>query len=187
MREGLTCGDLATIHDSPICKIVSDEHEHHTGGPDEGEGYLKTLGNPEDQMFWPANGLAPFLPVGLGFARLQHAIIWVTPEDNIPLANGTLALPGPAFITRKIAGFPLGGDQTTLRTLREAEPTIARLVVFDTWIQNCDRHRPAPQPRLNRDNVLPTKIDGGMLDLLAMDHTHAFTCGSPLTKRIWKH
>jgi hypothetical protein len=38
----------------------------------------------------------------------------VTPEDEIPLAGGGLAAPGPAFITKAVNGFPWGGDDPTL-------------------------------------------------------------------------
>ena len=79
---------------------------------DEGEGYLKALGNPEGPNVLACEWIGTLLANWFGLRTLEHAIIWVTPEDNIPLVNGTLALQSPAFITRKISAFPWGGDQT---------------------------------------------------------------------------
>jgi hypothetical protein len=56
---------------------------------------------------------------------------------------------------------------------------IARLVVFDTWTRNCDRHC---STRENMDNVF-IATDGGF-HLVAIDHGHCFTCGSALTAAV---
>lgn len=60
------------------------------------------------------------------------------------------------------------------------------MVVLDTWIRNCDRYRPAPNLRINRDNVFLAKETGAVpgITLKAIDHTHAFTCGGELTRRL---
>lgn len=99
-------------------------------------------------------------------------------EDEIPLAGGGRAQPGPAFITRTEPGLSWGGDLATLEKIANPED-IAKLVVLDTWIRNCDRHRPAPNARRNRDNVFLAWRTGSVpgLQLKAIDHTHAFTCG----------
>ena len=59
-------------------------------------------------------------------------------------------------------------------------------MVLDTWIRNCDRYRPEPDRRVNRDNVFLTweTEPERRLVLKAIDHTHAFTCGHELTVRI---
>jgi hypothetical protein len=45
-----------------------------------------------------------------------------------------------------------GGDAPTLRRLLNPGD-ISRLIMLDTWIRNCDRYRPEPNRRVNRDNV----------------------------------
>jgi hypothetical protein len=63
---------------------------------------------------------------------------------------------------------------------------ITKLVIFDTWVRNCDRHSvDGERVRQNRDNVfLMTAGTAESLRMIAMDHTHAFTCGRDLTGRI---
>ncbi len=152
---------------------------------DAGEGFLKAMGNPEGPHVLACE-LVGTLPANwLGLPTFDHAIVWVTPEDEIPLARGGLAAVGPAFITRAVDGFPWGGDEETLRQVRQPE-TVSQLVALDTWIRNCDRYRPAPNLRVNRDNVFlawETEPERGLV-LKAIDHTHAFTCGRELTVRI---
>ena len=56
--------------------------------------------------------------------------------------------------------------------------------MFDTWTLNCDRHSPDGQ-RINRNNVyLSEDAPPGNLLLRAMDHSHCFTCGGPLSPKI---
>ena len=67
---------------------------------------------------------------------------------------------------------------------------VARLVVFDTWLLNCDRYsqpvgNPLQKPRINRNNVfLSEEAPEGQLVLKAMDHTHCFTCGAEWTSAL---
>ena len=88
-------------------------------------------------------------------------------------------------ITRAEDGFPWGGDPKTLVHLQN-QGALAKLVILDTWIRNCDRHRPPPNERVNLDNVFLSRSTDGpsWLLLKAIDHTHAFTCGRELTRRI---
>ncbi len=152
---------------------------------DAGEGFLKAMGNPEGPHVLACELVGTLLAEWLGLPTLEHALVQVTPEDEIPLARGGMAVPGPAFITKAESGFPWGGDEDVLRRMRKPQD-ISRLVVLDTWIRNCDRYRPAPNRRVNRDNVFLGWKSGperGLL-LFAMDQTHAFTCGRELTRRI---
>ena len=51
---------------------------------------------------------------------------------------------------------------------------MARLVIFDTWIRNGDRHHPnQDQNPCNRDNLFFRK-NGNKFDLVALDHSHCF-------------
>ena len=81
---------------------------------DAGEGYLKALGNPEGPHVLACELVGTLLAEWLGLPTLEHALVWVTPEDEIPLAGGGLAAPGPAFITKAASGFSWGGDEETL-------------------------------------------------------------------------
>jgi len=143
------------------------------------------MGNPEGPHVLACELVGTLLADWLGLPTLEHAIVRVTAEDEIPLARGGAAAPGPAFITKAESGFPWGGDEETLRRLLRPQD-ISRLVVLDTWIRNCDRYRPEPNLRVNRDNVFlvwETRTERGLL-LKAMDQTHSFTCGRELTHRI---
>ncbi len=152
---------------------------------DQGEGFLKALGNPEGPHALACELVGTLLAEWMGIPTLDSAIIWVTPQDELPFAGGGNALPGPAFITKAEKGVAWGGDVATLRKISNPED-IARLVVLDTWIRNCDRHRPLPNGRINKDNVFFVWDSGNRpgLRLKAIDHTHAFTCGRELNRRL---
>src|SRR5260370_25512573 len=152
---------------------------------DAGEGFLKAMGNPEGSNVLACELVGPLWAGWLGLPTLRHALVSVTPDDEIPLAGGGLAAPGPAFITKAENGFPWGGDEEALRRISNPHD-ISRLVVLDTWIRNCDRYRPDPNLRVNVDNVFlvwQTGLERGLV-LKAIDQTHAFTCGRELTARI---
>ncbi len=64
---------------------------------------------------------------------------------------------------------------------------IGKLVLFDTWTRNCDRHPPdLTKRKVNRNNVfLSTEgMEDGKLQLVAMDHTHCFNCGRDLNAAL---
>lgn len=64
---------------------------------------------------------------------------------------------------------------------------IPKLVVFDTWTLNCDRYPPDLTKRKpNYDNVFLSaeRAPSGKFEIVAMDHTHCFTCGRSLNERI---
>jgi hypothetical protein len=121
----------------------------------------------------------------LGLPTLDFALIELAPDDEIPLANGDDALPGPAFISRaEDTGFSWSGDGRELKKIFNLND-ISGLVVVDTWLLNCDRYAPDGL-RVNRDNVFLTQSPGkrGVLKLMAMDFTHAFTCGGEISRRL---
>lgn len=143
------------------------------------------VGNPEGPHVLACELVGTLLAEWLGLPTLEYALVWLTSDDEIPLAAGGLAAPGPAFITKAEEGFPWGGDVETLQAIQLRE-TVSQLVAIGTWIRNCDRHRPEPNLRVNRDNVfLARKAEPERrLVLKAIDHTQAFTCGRELTVRI---
>lgn len=49
---------------------------------------------------------------------------------------------------------------------------MAKLVIFDTWIRNADRHHPDPNYEIcSRDNIFFTP-KGTKFELVAIDHSH---------------
>lgn len=122
----------------------------------------------------------------LGLPTFDFALIDVTEDDELPFAARGEAIPGPAFITREELGTPWGGSPKELEKIANRHD-IATLVLFDTWTLNCDRYLPDPRtPRVNRDNVFLSRVGAprGKFILKAMDHTHCFTCGKDLTRRV---
>ncbi len=152
---------------------------------DAGEGFLKAMGNPEGPHVLACELVGTLLAEWLGLPTLDSAIIWVGSDDEIEYAGGGMAAPGPAFITKAEEGMSWGGDAAALGKILNPGD-IARLVVLDTWIRNCDRYKPAPNRRVNWDNVFLAWESRGSkgATLKAIDHTHAFTCGRELTRRL---
>ncbi len=156
---------------------------------DAGKGYLKALGGPEGPHTLACEWVATQLAGWFGLSTFDCAIIPVTEVDEIPFCNGKKAQIGPAFITRAESGEPWSGEQSQLDKLINPQD-INRLIVFDTWTLNCDRHSwPADgkpgKPRVNRNNVfLSEEAPQGQLLLKAMDHTHCFTCGRELSRSL---
>ncbi len=119
----------------------------------------------------------------IGLPTLDFAIIDVTVPELLPFYRGGFAATGPAFITRKERGVSWGGTERQLKQLINPED-ISRLVVFDTWTRNWDRYSPDGR-RINRDNVfLREDTPQGRFQLKAIDHTHCFTWGRELTRRL---
>lgn len=151
---------------------------------DQGVGFLKAMGNPEGPHVLACELVATRLAAQFGLPTLESAIISVTEIDEIPFLGGGQAEPGPAYITKEMAGTPWGGGATELKKIVNQDD-ITRLVVFDTWIRNRDRHSPPGGRKPNLDNVfLSVEPGDGKLRLIAMDHTHCFSSGSQLTERI---
>ena len=156
---------------------------------DTGPGYLKALGGPEGQHTlaceWVGTGLAKWF----GLPTFDFAIVEVMEEDEIPFHKGGKAQPGPAFITRRESGESWSGEAKQLQRLINPED-ISRLVVFDTWTLNCDRHSwpetgITGKARVNRNNVfLSEEGPAGQFVLKAIDHTHCFTCGRELSQKL---
>jgi hypothetical protein len=160
---------------------------------DAGRGYLKALGNPEGPNTLACELVGTRLAQWLGLSTLDFALVNVDEVDEIPFYHSSgkfegQALRGPAFITREMRGETWGGKQRQLRKLANPDD-ISRLVVFDTWTLNCDRYGPNKDPlkkaRTNINNVfLSEEAAKGMLTLKAIDHTHCFSCGAPLTTHL---
>ena len=161
---------------------------------DVGPGYLKAMGGPEGPHTLASEVVVTQLADWFGLPTFDWSIIQVDELDEIPFfdkqGNRTgQATPGPAFITRAEKGSTWGGADRELKLLVNSQD-ISRLVIFDTWVLNCDRHsQPLPESgrsrKPNRDNVfLSYEAPEGEFLLKAMDHTHCFTCGREWTQRL---
>lgn len=156
---------------------------------DAGKGYLKALGNGEGPHILACEWIGSRLARWFGLSTFDIAMIDVTEQDEIPFHNGGKAQVGPAFITRAESGETWSGDEKQLDRLFNPQD-ISRLVVFDTWTLNCDRHSwqgedKVRRARINRNNVfLSEEAPEGQFLLTAMDHTHCFTCGRELSRKL---
>ncbi|MBI4750592.1 MAG: hypothetical protein HY774_19075 [Acidobacteria bacterium] len=151
---------------------------------DAGRAYLKATNNPEGRHILACDWLGTKLAHEFGLQTFDAAILNITEEDQIPIQGTILAEVGAAFVTRSEVGIPMG----QLRALTGVANTedVARLVVFDTWVRNCDRYAPGlrqGKPRSNADNVF-LSMETGTLVLKAIDHGHILTCGKPLSSRL---
>jgi hypothetical protein len=115
----------------------------------------------------------------------EIAILSVTDEDEIEFVSGQRAQSGPAFIAREVIGTTWGGTPEELEKVVNPSD-IARLVLFDTWTRNCDRHPPDDNRKPNLNNVFFSYEETplGQVRIIAMDHTHCFCCGRDLDQKL---
>jgi hypothetical protein len=147
---------------------------------DAGCGYLKAMGNPEGEHALACDWVGTQLARWFGLSTFDQAIVEHDGIPEIKLFDGRLATVGPALVTRRVRGEAWSGESRQLQQLLNPED-ISRLVVFDTWILNRDRHS---ANRQNRDNVF-LSAESKPLQLLAIDHTHCFgTAGGEITERV---
>lgn len=150
---------------------------------DAGPAYIKALGNPQGPHVLACDLVGTRLARWFGLQTFDDAILLLGETDEVLLHDGRRTLPGPAFATREERGMPWSGDEEDLALLDNPED-LSRLVVFDTWLRNCDRHPPdLTARRPNYDNVFfsAERASGRRFRLVAMDHGHCFTCGKELT------
>jgi hypothetical protein len=153
---------------------------------DQGRCFLKALGNKEGPHVLAAEWVGTALADWFGLRTFALARLIIQPDDDIPLGHGKRAMPGPAIALRAESGATWGGSASELRATANVE-AISRLVVFDTWLLNCDRHPPDLSVRKpNYDNVFLSAqaAPAGKFHLTAMDHTHCFSCGRELNDKL---
>ncbi len=152
---------------------------------DAGKAYLKAMGNRQGPHALASEWVGTRLADRFGLQTFDYALLELDELDEIPFPRGGLAHPGPAFITRAESGNTWGGDDKALDRLVNPDD-VAKLVVFDTWTRNCDRHPPSTARRPNYDNVFLSgeRVPAGRSRLIAMDHTHCFTCGRDMDAHI---
>ena len=138
-------------------------------------GYLKALGSWQGSQALACEYVGSSLARWFGLPVAAFAVMTLTEADCYDLPRGMRTLPGPAFVSRELAGRTWGGVADDLRRLANPE-AVTRLVVFDTWIRNHDRHPPDPTTWTpNPANVfLADTARPGRPMLHAIDHTHCF-------------
>jgi hypothetical protein len=152
---------------------------------DAGEGFLKALGNPEGPHALACELVGSLIADWFGLKTFDFSLIEVHDRDEVVVMGRSRAQPGKAFICRaEDKGYTWGGDAQTISGISNRED-ITRLVILDTWLRNCDRHAP-DGGRINLKNVflLQRTSPSRKLELIAMDFTHAFTCGGPLDRTL---
>lgn len=143
---------------------------------DAGSAHLKALNNPVGPGALLRDWVGTKLACWLGLPTFDIAVLELDELDEIPLANGTNACPGPALVSRTERGHSWGGTRKELDLLTNPED-VPTLVVFDTWTRNRDRFPPSGMAwRAHCDNVfLSEEVDEkGKFRLTAMDHTECF-------------
>ena len=123
---------------------------------DLGSAYIKPLGNRQGPHVLATDWVGTHLAKWFGLQTFDVAIVSLHSDLVFHLPRGAVATPGPAFAARAMAGAPWNRQPRELEVLDNPED-ITRLVVFDTWTLNCDRHGPRPLlHRLRRGPVSPT-------------------------------
>ena len=151
-----------------------------------GKAFIKPLGNKEGPHVLVCEWVGTQLAEWFGLETFHYGLFEVGADDEIPLFGGRTASEGRAFVSKEEKGNTWGGTAKELQALVNPDH-LARLVVFDTWTLNCDRHPPDLNARKpNRDNVFISNegTPAGTRRLIAMDHTHCFSCGRELTARV---
>ena len=152
---------------------------------DAGRAYLKAMGNRQGPHALASELVATQLAQWFGLQVADFAVLEIPKEACFELPRGAYVQPGPAFLSRQIEGATWGGSEAELRSMENSDD-ITRLVIFDTWVRNCDRHPPDLRTRKpNYANVyLANTNQAGRSRLIAIDHTHCFNCGRDLSPSL---
>lgn len=147
--------------------------------------YVKAMGNRQGPHALACEYVGTRLAEWYGLPVAEYAVYPLSAEDCFDLPRGARAAPGPAFVSRHVPGRTWGKATTDLPELVNAED-VTRLVVFDTWVRNCDRYPPDPATRKpNYNNVYLAETDhADRARLIAIDHTHCFDRTPDLSKRL---
>lgn len=156
---------------------------------DAGFGYIKTMFQSGSHHPLACELLGTQLAKWFGLPTLDFAILELQEDDEIPLGRDgvEMAMPGPAFVTRKVGGNEWDGSAESLDKVENTD-IITNLVVFDTWTRNWDRCPPdGDTRRINYGNVFLTSERTSSSDkwrLLAIDHTECFSEGRDLSPQV---
>lgn len=143
------------------------------------------MGNREGSHALACELVGSTLARWFGLTVPDFAILPLPEEACFELPHKAMTQAGPAFVSRFRPGGTWHGSETELKMLENPED-ITRLVVFDTWVRNGDRHPPDLTKRNpNYANVyLANTKSSSRLRLLAIDHTHCFDSTPVLSRRL---
>jgi hypothetical protein len=172
-------------------RILRFVQAHHSGSEvlqvetDSGRAFAKLLGGKEGPHVLACELIGTRLAGLLGLPTLDWTLISYPGIPELRLHSGSLAAKGTCWLTRGVRGMTWSRRGEDLKLISNPQD-IVKLVLMDQWTRNCDRYRPGQPPRVNLGNVFLSrdKSPTGQLQLMAMDHTHIFTCGRPLTKEL---
>jgi hypothetical protein len=154
---------------------------------DAGRAYIKPLGNRQGPHVLATDWVGTHLAKWFGLSTFEIAILTLEDDDVFDLPRGAQSQPGPAFAARALAGDPWGRSGEQLDLLVNPQD-ITRMVIFDTWTLNCDRHHHDLTVRKpNYDNVYLSSegVDPGKRKLIAMDHGLCFIrSGEDLSQKL---
>lgn len=154
---------------------------------DAGRAFIKPMGNRQGPHVLATDWVGTHLANWLGLSTFDIAILPLDEDDSFDLPRGYSAKPGPAFAARAMNGEPWGNSGLQLDVLVNPDD-ISRLVVFDTWTLNCDRHHHNLDARRpNPDNVYLSSedVEPGKRKMIAMDHGLCFIrSGEDLTPKL---
>ena len=151
---------------------------------DAGPAVVKVLQNPAGPDALVRELVGTRLAAAFGLPTFDFAVLHYDGLVPLFLSNGEPVQPGMAFATRFERGNVWGGTSVELKRLSNPDD-IARMIVFDHWIQNFDRFTVLGGS--NRGNVFHSteRSDAaGQLCLLAIDHTHCLLERSPFADHI---
>jgi hypothetical protein len=150
---------------------------------DAGPAYLKAINNPQGPHVLACDWIGTQLARRFGLKTFDVAILDIGEEDEIPI-DDQMAQAGPSFVTRGEQGEPMSGEKALANVVNLED--IPRLIVFDTWVRNCDRYAPGlgkgGRSRRRLDNLFLSNEGApkGKFVLKAIDHGHILTCGREL-------
>ena len=154
---------------------------------DAGRAFIKPMGNRQGPHVLATDWVGTHLARWFGLSTFDIAIMQLAADDAFPLPRGYAAQPGPAFVARAMAGESWGKSGLQLDVIVNSQD-ITRLVIFDTWTLNCDRHYYDPTVREPKyDNVYLSSecVEPGKRRLIAMDHGLCFIhSGEDLAPRL---
>lgn len=142
------------------------------------------MGNPEGPHTLLSELVGTRVAGWLGLPVFEHAVVRVQMDGLVDYANGQRSQRGPAFLSKCYSGTAWDGESKVLEVV-ENLGDIAGLVLLDTWLLNCDRYSVRDQKvRANYRNVFLSdrQAKPGRFRIVALDHTHCFTCGRHLKK-----
>ena len=148
---------------------------------DVGLGVIKGLGNPIGTGALVCELIAAEMGTWLGLEIPPFAVIDVCDiEVQMTTRDGRWLGPmrPPLYFSSFMQGALDSAPEALLKKL-ERPADIARLVVFDTWMRNVDRHDPRHGvPEVNLDNLLYCKPKGRRrYTLVPIDHSHCLVEG----------